>query len=118
MTALIPVETILHHDATRVDVQLLGEPTDNSDLAIVPRVSGAREYDDWDDPVPFTGWTVIHKPTRQPVVPVSFTLPDARHFARAIGHLNWAHVTRDQTRTEDHPYAPVVSAALQEVGWW
>lgn len=131
--ALTPVEVIIGHDDIRVDVQLLGEPTGNPDLAVVPNVSGPREYDDWYDPVDFTGWTVLrlptrypvfkgwtvlHLPTRYPVVLVSFTLDDARHFAGRLAHLDWAHVPRADIRRGEHPYTPVVRAALAEVMWW
>ena len=118
MTALIPAEVTIGHDSVRVDVVLLGEPTGNSDLVVVPHVSGWREYDNWDDPVAFTGWTVLHKPSRRPVVGVSFTLDDARHFARRLAHLNWAHVTREQDRGSGHPYHATVRDALKEVAWW
>lgn len=118
LTALIPVEVTIGHDDITVDVQLLGEATGNPDLAVIPDVSGTREYDDWDEPVDFTGWTVVHLPTRHPVVAVSFTLDDARHFAVQLEHLNWSHVTRADARRGEHPYAPAVKAALAEVMWW
>jgi hypothetical protein len=117
---LVPVDITIGHDDIRIDVQLLGEPTGNPDLFVVPDVSGPREYDDWDDPVAFTGWTVLHKPTRTPVVGVSFTLDDGRIFANTIGHLDWSHFQRGKTPAErrDSLHGRVVSAALKGVGWW
>lgn len=120
MSALIPVEVTIGHDDIRVDVQLLGEPTANPDLVVIPDVSGPRELDDWGDPVDFTGWTVLHRPSGCLVVGVSFTLDDARTFANTIAHLDWADFRRGKTPAErrDSLHGRVVSAALKGVGWW
>jgi hypothetical protein len=118
---LVPVEVTIQHDGVRLDVMLLGEPTANPDLVVVPRCAGTRIFlGDEDEPAdPFvTGWTVLHRPSRLAVVNVSFDLDDARTVASRLAHLDWARVTREATKSGGHPYAAEVSRAISRVGFW
>lgn len=118
-TALVPVEAILRQYDTDIAVWLLGWSTANPDLVIAPNLCEVEVGDEGEE-LPITGWTVIHTPTRMPVVAVSFTLDDARIFANTIAHLDWAGFSRAATWQERlaHPYSAVVSAALKGVIWW
>ena len=116
---MIPVEATIRQYDTDIVVWLLGEPTSNPDLAIVPNLHETDIGDEGEE-LPITGWTVLHKPTRMVVVGVSFTLDDARTFANTIGHLDWSDFRRGKTRAErrDSLHGRVVSAALKGVEWW
>lgn len=119
MTALIPVEVTLRHDDTDIVVRLLGEPTSNPDLVLVPDINRYTGGTDDEEPR-YTSWTVQHMPSGMGVIGASFELDDARAFAEGIAHLDWADFRRADTRAERaaHPYARVVKAALNGVTWW